>query len=355
MLVAAAVVGALYFIYLVRQIVGLVFIAMFVAVALGPLVDLYERGPIRRWMAILLAYMTVMAGMFGIGLLVVPPVVDEVNAFVEDVPGYVDDLRKSETLREYDDKYDVTQKLKEQAEKLPERLSDVTGALQSVTVGVFSALVQLVTVLVMAFFLLLDGRRLIGWIVREMGPDRGRRAEAIAGDVYRAIGGYVVGNFVISLIAGTTTYVVLSIIGVPFAVPLAVLMAFLDLIPLVGATIAGVIIAIVAGIDDFPTALIIWGVFFIIYQQVENTVLQPVIYRRTVALHPLVVLVAVLVGGTLLGVLGALLAIPVAAAIQILVRDWWQIRKGEEPGAHSAEPREDEPPRPPTGLTPEPA
>ncbi|HWH45492.1 MAG TPA: AI-2E family transporter [Thermoleophilaceae bacterium] len=352
MLVAATVVGALYFVYLVRQIVALVFIAIFVAVALGPLVDLYQRGPVKRWMAILGAYLTVMLGVFGIGLLVVPPVVDEVNAFVDDVPGYVDDLRKSETLREYDDKYAITEKLREQAEKLPERLGDVTGALQSVTVGVFSALVQLVTVLVLAFFLLLDGRRLIGWIVRELGPERGRRAEVIAGEVYRAIGGYVVGNLAISLIAGTTTYIVLTVLGVPFAVPLAVLMAFLDLIPLVGATIAGVIIGIVAGIDDFPTALIVWGVFFIVYQQVENNVLQPVIYRRTVALHPLVVLIAVLVGGTLLGVLGALLAIPAAAAIQILVRNWWQIRKGEEPGAR---PRPKEPPGPPTELEPEPA
>jgi predicted PurR-regulated permease PerM len=106
-----------------------------------------------------------------------------------------------------------------------------------------------------------------------------------------------------------------------------VLMAFLDLIPLVGATIGGVGIGIVAAIADFPTALIVWGVYFIVYQQIENNILQPVIYRRTVALHPLVVLVAVLIGGSQLGVLGALLAIPVAAGLQIAARDWWLTRQ----------------------------
>src|SRR6266496_1716643 len=113
---------------------------------------------------------------------------------------------------------------------------------------------------------------------------------------------------------------VLQILDVPYAVPLAVLMAFLDLIPLVGATIGGVAIGIVAAIAHFPAALIVWAVYFIVYQQVENNLLQPIIYRRTVAIHPLVVLVAVLIGGSQLGVLGALLAIPVAAAIQIVVK-----------------------------------
>jgi hypothetical protein len=129
------------------------------------------------------------------------------------------------------------------------------------------------------------------------------------------------------VIAGTGTYVVLKILDVPYAVPLAVLMAFLDLIPLVGATIGGVVIGIVAAIADFPTALIVWGIYFIVYQQIENNLLQPLIYRRTVAIHPLLVLVAVLIGGSQLGVLGALLAIPVAAGIQIVVKDWWRVRK----------------------------
>ena len=153
---------------------------------------------------------------------------------------------------------------------------------------------------------------------------------SIADDVYRSVGGYVVGNLLISVIAGVTTWIVLAALGVPFAVPLAVLMAFLDLIPLVGATIAGFLIGIVAAIHNFPGDLIVWVVYLIVYQQIENNVVQPAVYRRTVQLHPLLVIVAVLIGASLLGVLGALVAIPVAGAIQIVARDWWQSRS-EQP------------------------
>ncbi|MEA2496866.1 MAG: hypothetical protein QOJ29_4777, partial [Thermoleophilaceae bacterium] len=162
---------------------------------------------------------------------------------------------------------------------------------------------------------------------RELGPERGPRMEKIGEDVYRAVGGYVAGNLLISVIAGLLSYVVMLILGIPFAVPLAVLVAFLDLIPLVGSTIAGGIIAIVAAVVGFPGKLIAWVIFLVVYQQVENNVIQPIVYRRTVAIHPLIVIVAVLIGGSLLGVLGALLSIPVAATVQIVIKEWWQYRR----------------------------
>ena len=327
-LVAAAVGAALYLLYRIRAVIGLVFIAIFIAVALGRAVEFFEhRFRLQRWLAILTTYLAVLLTVFLIGLLVVPPIVNETNKFVKNVPGYVEDLRKNKQIRDYDKKYHVTEKLQKSATKLPTKLGDAVGALRSVTVGVFSALVQLITVLVLAFFLLLDGKRIVSWAFEELGPVHGPRVKRIAEDIYRSVGGYVVGNLLISLIAGLGTYVVLAILGVPFAVPLAVLMAFLDLIPLVGATIAGILIGIVAGIHDFPTALIVWVVYLVVYQQIENNVVQPAVYRKTVQLHPLVVIVAVLIGASLLGVLGALVAIPVAGAGQILARDWWEIRR----------------------------
>jgi predicted PurR-regulated permease PerM len=337
-LVTAATLAALYALYEIRSILRLVFIAIFLAVALGPAVDFYQRrlrAP--RSLSILLVYLTILGGIFGLGLLVVPPIVSGVNKFVHAVPGYVQDVRNNKTLRKYDNKYHVTDKLDAEARKLPSRLGDITGALTSVTVGVFSALVQLVTVLTLAFFFIRDGKRIIDWLLRQLEPGRAARVRAVLDDVYGAVAGYVLGNFLISILAGTGTYVVLEILGVPFAVPLAVVMAFLDLIPLVGATIGGVLIGIVAAITGFPTDLIVWAVYFIVYQQVENNVLQPVIYRRTVAVHPLLVLVAVLIGGSRLGVLGALLAIPVAAAVQIVVKDWWRARKERQSAAMAAE------------------
>jgi predicted PurR-regulated permease PerM len=330
-LVAAGVAAGLYLLYRIRSVIGLVFISVFMAVALGRAVDLFERLGLKRGLAILATYLGLLLAVFLIGLLIVPPIVNETDKFVKDVPGYVQDLRKNKTIRDYDEKYHVTQKLEEGANKLPSRLGDALGALQSVTVGVFSALVQLITVLVMTFFMLLDGKRALAWAFGELGPTRGPRARKIADDVYRSVGGYVAGNLLISLIAGVTTWIVLTILGVPFAVPLAVLMAFLDLIPLVGATIAGIVIGVVAAIHNFPGDLIVWVIWLIVYQQVENNLIQPQVYRRTVQLHPLVVIVAVLIGAALSGVLGALVAIPIAGALQILARDWWQLRRAREP------------------------
>ena len=301
----------------------LVFVAGFLAIALGPPVDVLQRLGVKRSFAIILVYLGIAASIFGVGLLIVPPVVDQVNGLSKNIPGYVKDLRKSKTFRKYDDKYDISKKINEQAAKLPSKLGSAASTLQDVTVGVFGALVKLVTVLTMTFFLLLDGGKLVGFLLRIRGPTQEERLRQVFADIYRSTAGYVAGNLVISVIAGLTTYVTLTILNVPFAAPLAVLMAFLDLIPLVGATIGGVVIGIVTAFHNFPTATIVWVIVFIVYQQAENNLLQPLVYRRTVDVSPLLVIVSILIGSTLLGVLGALVAIPVAAAVQIVVRDIW--------------------------------
>ncbi len=311
-----------YVLYVVRSVLLLVFIAGFLAVALGPAVDWFARKHVPRALAILLTYLAILGVIVGVGLLVVPPIVEQVDGLVQDVPGYLTDLRDNKTFAQYDDKYDLSDKLNEQAASLPSRLGDAAGALQSVTVGVFSAGVQLLTVLTMAFFLLLDGRRLVEFAVG-LGGSRAPRLRKLAEDIYKSTAGYVAGALTIATIAGVSAYLVLTLLGVPFAVPLAVLMFFLDLVPLVGATIAGVLIGIVTAFHDFPTDLIFWIVFFVVYQQVENNVLQPFVYRRAVSVAPLLVIVSILIGSTLLGVLGALVAIPIAAAIQIVIRDFW--------------------------------
>jgi predicted PurR-regulated permease PerM len=326
LLVTVAVLATLYFLYLIRSVLGLLFIALFLAIALAPAVEFFARRGVPRSLAILLTYFALLASIFGIGLAVVPPIVNGVNDFVKNVPTYVDDLRHSKTFRKYDDKYKITPKLREQAQKLPTHISDAISGLRTVTVGVFGALVQLVTILVMAFFILLDGRQFFGFLVREIGPQRATRLERIGENVYAAVVGYVAGNVLISVIAGLGAYVMMTILNIPFAVPLAVLVGLFDLLPLVGSTIAGVIVGIVAAIVGFPGKLIAWIIYVIVYQQIENNVLQPVIYKRTVQIHPLIVIVAVLIGGSQLGVLGALLAIPIAATVQILAKEWWDWR-----------------------------
>jgi predicted PurR-regulated permease PerM len=152
-------------------------------------------------------------------------------------------------------------------------------------------------------------------------PEESRpRWERVGYDIYKTVGGYVTGNLLISLIAGASITIVLLALGVPYAVALGLLVAILDLIPLAGATVAGIIVVVVAFLHSVPAGIIVL-VFFIVYQQLENHFLQPVIYGRTVQLSPLAVLVSVLVGAELAGILGALAAIPVAGAIQVIIRD----------------------------------
>jgi predicted PurR-regulated permease PerM len=316
----------LYTLYLVRSVVGLLLIAVFLAVALGPAVDRAARMKLPRPAAILAVFLGLFIAIFLLGLIVVPPIVNEVQAFADDVPSYIDDIRSNDTLREYDDKYDVTKKLEDQASSLPSRLGDAAGALQAVTVGVFSTVIQLVTVLTIAFFLLLDGGRIVNFLLAQVRREYQERVRVVAGDIYKSTGGYVAGAMALATAAGISTYILLSILDVPFAVPLAVLMAFFDLIPLVGSTIGGVLVALVTLFADFPQDTLVWVVFVIVYQQFENSVLQPLVYRRAVNLHPLAVITAILIGSNLLGVLGALVAIPIAAAIQITLKDVWANR-----------------------------
>ena len=328
-LVAAAVVGALYFAYLIRDVIGLVLIAAFFAVAIAPAVNWLDKRRVPRWLAILLVYLGIAAGIFGIGLLIVPPLVNGVEDLSADLPGYVDDLRNNETFRDYDDRYQITEKLTEQAEELPTKLGDAAGTLRDVTVGVFTRFVQLFSILVITFFLVRDGHRLLEFLYRQVPPERARRMRTIADDVSDAIAGYVFGNFVISILAGLVTYVTLRILDVPFATPLAILFGFFDLIPLVGATLGGILVGIVVAFVDFPVGLIVWVAVLILYQQIENNLIQPLVYGRAVQLHPLIVIVAILIGAALLGVLGALVAIPAAAAVQAVVRDYWRFRQGD--------------------------
>jgi len=263
--------------------------------------------------------------------------VNQVNEFVQAVPGYVDDLTKGRgRLGFLETKYHIVEKIREQVrEGGASRVLGLTGAAISITKSVISLVLATITIAFLTFFMLLEGPM---WMDRIFGlvPEHSRpRWRKVGHDVYRTVGGYVTGNLVISLIAGTLTTAVLLAVGVPFAVALGVIVALLDLIPLAGATIAGVIIGTVAFLHSI-TAGIVVVVFFILYQQIENHFIQPVVYSRTVQLSPLVVLVAVLVGAKLAGILGALGAIPIAGAIQVLLIDWHQHRRARAPTASEA-------------------
>jgi predicted PurR-regulated permease PerM len=172
---------------------------------------------------------------------------------------------------------------------------------------------------------MLRGRKYMGMALRLTG-DREGRYRALVIDINQAVAKYMLGNVAISGLATMATWLVLTVLGVPYALSLGLLVGFFDLIPLVGATLGAVFVGIATATVDFPTATIVWLVFIVVYQRVENSFIQPLVYGHALKVDPIVTILAVLVGASLLGILGALLAIPIAAAIQILLRDWWTHR-----------------------------
>ena len=319
----------IHVVVIARAVIVYVLIAIFLTLAINPLVEWFQRhGVPRRGWAATAAFLLVLIALAAIGAAFVPTLVRNVNHFVEAVPGYVHDLTKGRgRLGFLETKYHVVERLDHYVKHGgAKKLLGLSGAAISVTKGVLNFIIGSVTVAFLTFFMLLEGpdwmERLYGLLPQESQP----RWRAVGHGIYRQVGGYVTGNLAISLIAGSLTTFALLLLGVPFAVALGLLVGLLDLIPLVGATIAAIIVCSVAFLHSVPAGIVMI-VFFIVYQQFENHVLQPLVYHRTVALSPLAILVAVLVGAELAGVLGALAAIPVAGAIQVLIVDFLRARR----------------------------
>jgi predicted PurR-regulated permease PerM len=194
--------------------------------------------------------------------------------------------------------------------------------LSDIGVGIVNSLFAAITIIVLSIFMLSSARGWLDAFADRYPPDHARWLKRLYDRIGTTVGNYVAGALLQATIAGALAWIMLSILGVPYALPLAVVVFLLDLVPLVGATLGAIIVGVVTLFSDFPVDTIVWVIFSVVYQQVENTVIQPRIQARAVAVHPLVVLVSVLFGSTLFGVLGALLAIPVAAAIQISIREY---------------------------------
>jgi predicted PurR-regulated permease PerM len=329
MIVVLAVL-ALYLIYLLRKPIGWVFFATFIAVALsGPVNRLNTH--MRRGFAIAIVYLGVILVPVGLTALVVPPLVTQGTNLAEDLPNYANDVQdyvhKNKRLRELDEKYDLTGQLQKQANQLPGKIGDAAKVLSDIGLGLVNSVFALVNILILSIFIVAGGR---GWTdaALKLRPEAEReRLRRILDHTASAVGGYVQGALTIALIAGVQAFIVMEILGVPFAAPLAVLAGLASLIPLVGATVAAILIGLVTLFNDFPTDTIIWAVWAVVYQQIENNIIQPQVQRRTVQVQPIVVLVAVLFGSTLMGIVGAIVAIPLAASIQIALREWWAWRQ----------------------------
>jgi predicted PurR-regulated permease PerM len=347
-LVVVVVVVALALIYLLRKPLTWIFIAAFITIALsGPISFLSRR--MRRGFAVAIVYICLILAPFALIGLLVPPIVEQANNLVRNLPRYAQQVTQfvndNDRLRQLQDDYDITGKLEEEAVKLPGRLGEAAGVLSDIGLGLVNSIFAAVTILVLSLFMGSSGRRFLDRWARQYPREREAWMRNLFERIGNAIGNYMAGALLQATVAGVTSWIMLIILGINYALPLAVIVFVLDLLPLVGATLGAIIVGIVTLFSDFPLDTLIWSVFAIIYQQVENNVIQPRIQSRALQLDPLVVLISVLFGSALAGVLGALLAIPVAASIQITIAEYLALRRtfGQPPPATG-------PPPPPAGA-----
>ena len=298
--------------------------AFFLAVALNPAVDYLSTYMPRKSRGLSITVVSLVA----IGLLTfliasfVPPLVSQSESLVKSFPSYTNQLINGHGfLPDIIHRYNLVDRIRASQDQLSHYASSAGGSLVGVLGGVFSSLAAGVTIIVLSVFMLLEGPRWVKVFWHLVPPNRREHDQELAAEMYKAVSGYVNGNLLTSLIAAIGTALILVIMGVPYAIPLGLFVAIADLIPLVGATIGAVVVCTVAFFTSVPAGIVAVA-FFLIYQQVENHVLQPIIYGKTVEVSPLIVVMAIVLGAGIGGMLGALVAIPIAACLQILVRDF---------------------------------
>jgi predicted PurR-regulated permease PerM len=327
-----ATIGILAFVYLAWHVITWILIALFLALALNPAVEFFEGRGLRRGLSTGLVVILAVGAIVGLGFLLLPPLIDQVRSFVEYVPQVVDDLTRGRGPFGFlETEYHIVERVRDAVEKQGAGgVLGVTGAGLAVARGVVTAVAGAVAIGFLTFFMLLDGPRLVDRFYNFLPAETRPRWQRIGHEIYRTVGGYVTGNVLISVIAGAASAITLFALGSDYAIALAVVVGVLDLIPLAGATLAAILVSTVVFVELGWVKGVIIIVFFIVYQQLENHVLQPVIYGRTVQLSPLVVLISVLIGAELAGILGALAAIPVAGMVQAIGREFLA-RRAEAP------------------------
>jgi predicted PurR-regulated permease PerM len=345
LLTIVVVLVALFLIWKVRTFVGWFVIALFLAAVLNPAVNWLQRRHrlIKRPIAIALTYVALVVVLLFVVVIFLPLLVDQINGFIKFVntaaqapqgpTEYIKGLFKQNGLGGLFKRLGV--ELSDLRKQLGEALGNLFSATGQIAIGAAGFVAALATVLTLTFFLILGSERYVEAGVGLFSERHRPLVRRILGQAAGAVSGYVTGNLAISVICGVTTFVVLLLLGMPYAAPLALLVAVLDLVPLVGATLGGALLVIV-GLFVEPWKAVVLLVFVLVYQQVESNLLQPLVYSQAVQLNGLVILVALLVGGQLLGIPGALLAIPVAEIIRILITEISAYRRTTQEAGETA-------------------
>jgi predicted PurR-regulated permease PerM len=340
LVVTALFVALVFGIYITRHVLTWVLMAFALSLAINPAVSWFSKKipGHSRVISTLLVFLILLVAFALLALLLFPPVAGQTGQLFHNVPGYTRDLSRPGTFTgDFVNRFDLIRKIQDSQSEVISRLTSASGSFVSIVVGVFSSLIAVLSILGLTFFMLMEGPAWIKAIWEIVPDDRRRHAQRLTNEMYQAMVGYVNGKLLAAFLAGLSAGILLAILHVPYAAALALVVALLSIIPMFGATVAAVIVVLVC-LFTSTTAAIVMGIFFFVYQQVENNIIQPVIFKHTVDVSPLLVFVSVLVGTAAAGILGALIAIPVTASIQILVRDFYSRRHLDPP--HVEQPAE---------------
>lgn len=313
----------------VLNILILVLIALVLAVGLDPAVRRLVSAGMRRGVAVALIFLAFVVFVFLFGLLVVPPLVHQVTGLADDVPRYARELStRDDWIGSYFREHDVTITVQNFISTLPERISSSFGTILGVAGRVGSALFNVVTVAILMVYFMLSLPSMRRTTTLAMSVARREHGARVIDQSIEKIGGYVYGNVVTSMICGVLALIALLVLGVPFAVPLAMWAGLADLIPAVGSYL-GAVPAIVVAFFVSPSRGVLTLAYFVAYQQFENYVLVPKVMQNAVNLSPAAVIVSTLIGGSLFGFAGALLALPVAATVKVVIVETWLRDRGQ--------------------------
>jgi predicted PurR-regulated permease PerM len=334
--VTVAVVAATYLagqlLYRLRTILLLIVVAGFVALLLNPLVVLLQRWIPRRGLAVTIVTLVALAVFAVVAYSFGNPLVNGITDLAGRLPGYVASAEHGTGwIGHLATKYHIQSWVQKNAPKLVTYAESLSKPVLTIGKGAISLLIELFTIFVLVLLLLLEAPKMRRWLLGQMRPERAATVTRIGSEVSRSVAGYMLGNLLTSLIAGTVVFVTLLILGVPFPLLWGLWVALVDFLPMIGGALAGIPTVLFA-LGHGLTSGIVTAVVFLIYTQIENHVLNPVVMSKTVRINPLLVLMSVLVGAELGNLVGglfggfvaALLAIPLAGALQVLVREAWQ-------------------------------
>lgn len=299
----AGFLAVIWLLFLIREVLIILFLAIIFMSALSPVVNYLEKIKVPRVLAIALTYIVVVTSLVGLISLTITPLVEQTITLAQNLPGTIDQIFPGA----------INQSV------IQDQITEFTKNALGVGLIIFDNFIGLISIAVLAFYMLLDREKLDN-VATQFFPQYDDRIRSISGKIEEKLGAWVRGQIALSLIIGTATYIILSLLGVPYALPLAIFAGFLEIVPVIGPIISAVPAVLIAYTSSPLLALFVVIAFFVI-QQLENHLVVPQVMKKAVGLNPLIVIIAVAIGGKLLGIAGALLAVPITVVIQIITQD----------------------------------